>query len=45
MVFAFGDCELDLARGELRRRRELRHVEPQGFAVLTYLVQHHPDAS
>jgi DNA-binding winged helix-turn-helix (wHTH) protein len=40
MVFEFGDCELDLARGELRRGGELRHVEPQVFAVLTYLVQH-----
>ncbi|HKH93411.1 MAG TPA: protein kinase [Gemmatimonadaceae bacterium] len=40
MVLVFGECELDLARGELRRRGELRHVEPQVFAVLAYLIEH-----
>lgn len=40
MVFVFGDCELDTQRGEIRRRGEPRHVEPQVFAVLSYLVEH-----
>jgi DNA-binding winged helix-turn-helix (wHTH) protein/tetratricopeptide (TPR) repeat protein len=40
MVFVFGECELDLARGELRRRGEVRHVEPQVFALLAYLIEH-----
>jgi DNA-binding winged helix-turn-helix (wHTH) protein len=40
MVYAFADCELDLARGELRRGGQLCHVEPQVFAVLAYLVEH-----
>ena len=40
MVFVFGDCELDTQRGEIRRQGEPRHVEPQVFAVLSYLVEH-----
>jgi DNA-binding winged helix-turn-helix (wHTH) protein len=40
MVFVFGECELDLSCGELRRRGEVRHVEPQVFAVLAYLIEH-----
>jgi len=40
MVFVFGDCELDVERGEIRRRGEPRHVEPQVFAVLSYLIEH-----
>ena len=39
MVFVFGDCELDTQRGEIRRQGEPRHVEPQVFAVLSYLVE------
>jgi DNA-binding winged helix-turn-helix (wHTH) protein len=39
MVFVFGDYELDTERGEIRRQGEPRHVEPQVFAVLSYLVE------
>ena len=40
MVFVFGNCELDLEREEIRRAGEPRHVEPQVFAVLSYLLEH-----
>jgi DNA-binding winged helix-turn-helix (wHTH) protein/tetratricopeptide (TPR) repeat protein len=40
MIHAFGDCELDTERFELRRDGERRHVEPQVFDVLVYLVEH-----
>ena len=40
MVLVFGDCELDLARGELRRRGKASHVEPQVFALIAYLAEH-----
>jgi DNA-binding winged helix-turn-helix (wHTH) protein len=40
MIFVFGDCELDLSRGELRRCGEPCHVEPQVFAMIAYLVEH-----
>jgi DNA-binding winged helix-turn-helix (wHTH) protein len=40
MVLVFDDCELDLARGELRRRGKPSHVEPQVFALIAYLVEH-----
>lgn len=39
MVFVFGDYELDTHRGEIRRQGKPRHVEPQVFAVLSYLVE------
>ena len=40
MIHAFGDCELDTERFELRRAGERHHVEPQVFDVLVYLVEH-----
>ena len=40
MIHAFGDCELDTERFELRRKGERHHVEPQVFDVLVYLVEH-----
>ncbi|HEX2375510.1 MAG TPA: AAA family ATPase [Actinomycetota bacterium] len=39
MIYRFGDCELDDRRYELRRGGVLRHLEPQVFAVLAYLVR------
>jgi TolB-like protein/tetratricopeptide (TPR) repeat protein len=38
--YAFGEFELDLRSCELRRSGEPRHVEPQVFDVLLYLLQH-----
>lgn len=40
MVYAFEDFELDPERHELRRDGVAVEVEPQVFAVLTYLVRH-----
>jgi len=40
MIHAFGDCELDTERFELRRNGERHHVEPQVFDVLVYLIEH-----
>jgi DNA-binding winged helix-turn-helix (wHTH) protein/predicted ATPase len=40
VIYAFGDCELDTDRYELRRGDERRHVEPQVFDVLAYLLAH-----
>jgi DNA-binding winged helix-turn-helix (wHTH) protein/predicted ATPase len=40
MIYRFGDCELDDRRYELRRAGAPRHVEPQVFEVLAYLVRH-----
>jgi DNA-binding winged helix-turn-helix (wHTH) protein/tetratricopeptide (TPR) repeat protein len=40
MIYRFGDCELDDRRYELRRGGAPRHVEPQVFDVLAYLVRH-----
>ncbi len=40
MIYAFGDCELDTERFELRRKGVRHHVEPQVFDVLVYLVEH-----
>src|SRR5215467_436816 len=40
MRFLFGDYALDLERRELRRGAELVEVEPQGFDLLAYLVEH-----
>src|ERR1700709_881885 len=39
MILAFGDCEIDLERRELRRARHAVHVEPQVFDLLAYLTQ------
>jgi len=39
-AYVFGDCEVDLARFELRRAGEVVHVEPQVFDVLAYLLRH-----
>jgi TolB-like protein len=40
LVFAFGDCRLDLKRRELRRAGELVALEPKVFDLLAFLVQH-----
>jgi DNA-binding winged helix-turn-helix (wHTH) protein/predicted ATPase len=40
VIYAFGDCELDPERYELRRGGERQHVEPQVFDLLAYLVAH-----
>jgi DNA-binding winged helix-turn-helix (wHTH) protein/predicted ATPase len=40
VIYRFGDCELDEGRQELRRDGAPRHLEPQVFAVLAYLVRH-----
>src|SRR5215204_3420062 len=40
MIYRFGDCELDDRRYELRRDGIPRHLEPQVFEVLAYLVRH-----
>jgi DNA-binding winged helix-turn-helix (wHTH) protein/predicted ATPase len=40
MIYRFGDCELDVRRYELRRGGVPRHLEPQVFEVLAYLVRH-----
>jgi TolB-like protein len=39
MKYKFGDFELDLAKVELRAKGELRHLEPQVFALIAYLVE------
>jgi DNA-binding winged helix-turn-helix (wHTH) protein/tetratricopeptide (TPR) repeat protein len=40
MIYRFGDCQLDDLRYELRRDGQPRHLEPQVFEVLAYLVRH-----
>ena len=40
MVYAFGDCRLDLERRELWRGAALIDLEPQVFDLLAYLVHH-----
>ena len=40
VTYRFGDCELDTERFELRRGGTRRHVEPQVFDVLAYLLAH-----
>ena len=40
MILAFGDCELDLDRYELRRAGLLVPIEPQVFDVLVHLASH-----
>jgi DNA-binding winged helix-turn-helix (wHTH) protein len=39
MTLSFGNCEIDVARRELRRANVPVHVEPQVFDLLIYLVQ------
>jgi predicted ATPase/DNA-binding winged helix-turn-helix (wHTH) protein len=39
MIHLFGECELDEARFELRRRGAVVKVEPKTFDVLAYLVR------
>ncbi len=40
MIHAFGECELDDERFELRRRGKAVKLEPKVFDVLAYLVRH-----
>jgi TolB-like protein/Tfp pilus assembly protein PilF len=40
MIFAFGDCEVDVDCRELRRAGKATHVEPQVFDLLVHLVEH-----
>ena len=40
MIYAFGDCEFDSERYELRRGGDRQPVEPQVFDVLAYLIAH-----
>src|SRR5262245_42710799 len=40
VIYEFGEFEIDTARFEVRRAGEARHVEPQVFDVLRYLVEH-----
>jgi TolB-like protein len=40
MIFAFGDCEIDIARRELLRSGSPCHVEPQVFDLLVHLIAH-----
>ena len=40
MIFAFGNCEIDCDKLELRREGMPVHIEPQVFDVLAYLVRH-----
>jgi pimeloyl-ACP methyl ester carboxylesterase/DNA-binding winged helix-turn-helix (wHTH) protein len=41
MVYEFGGFALDTKRHELRRGGEPQHLEPQVYAVLCHLVEHH----
>lgn len=41
MVYEFGEFELDTKRHELRRGGTPQHLEPQVYAVLCHLLQHH----
>jgi hypothetical protein len=38
MIYAFGECTLDVARRELRHRDYLVAMEPKMFEVLLYLL-------
>jgi DNA-binding winged helix-turn-helix (wHTH) protein/tetratricopeptide (TPR) repeat protein len=40
MIYAFGEFELDEARGELRRAGAPLPLEPKPFAVLRHLIRH-----
>jgi DNA-binding winged helix-turn-helix (wHTH) protein len=39
LIYRFEDCTLDLQRHELCRDGELRHVEPQVFDLLVFLIE------
>ncbi|MEM1111889.1 MAG: winged helix-turn-helix domain-containing protein [Pseudomonadota bacterium] len=39
MIYTFGDFELDLARSELRRQGQALGVEPQVFALISFLIE------
>jgi DNA-binding winged helix-turn-helix (wHTH) protein len=39
MIYRFGECELDLARGELRRGGESVALQPKPLALLVYLIE------
>lgn len=41
MIYRFGPFELDLAKVELREDSSPRPLEPQVFALLAFLVEHH----
>jgi TolB-like protein len=40
MLYRFGECSLDTACMELRRGDRRINLEPQVFAILTYLIEH-----
>lgn len=40
MRYVFGECECDTQRYELRQAGVLQPLEPQGFKVLVYLLEH-----
>ena len=40
MVLAFGNCRLDIAGRELRRRADLVELEPRAFDLLVFLLNH-----
>ena len=40
MMYRFADCEVDLARRELRCAGALVHLEPQAFDLLAQLIEH-----
>jgi TolB-like protein len=40
MIYRFGEFELDIDKGELRRDGEPQALEPQVFNLLAYLVEH-----
>jgi TolB-like protein len=40
MIYRFGTFELDIAKAEFREDGQLRAIEPQVFALLTFLVEH-----
>lgn len=40
MRYRFGDFELDTAQRELRFNRQVRPLQPKGFAILEYLLKH-----
>jgi pimeloyl-ACP methyl ester carboxylesterase/DNA-binding winged helix-turn-helix (wHTH) protein len=44
MIYRFDGFELDTATRELRAQGSVRALQPQAFAVLAYLVQHHERA-
>ena len=41
MVYEFGEFVLDTKRHDLRRGGEPQHLEPQVYAVLCHLLEHH----